>query len=148
MLTPASARSQLLSKRQKWRALRCLYVCRLVDIIVAKEFLAREVQHVFLEEGRFVLFPFFDKQSLLGPFPGSQNIRLNPRLGDWEKELQTLVKSFHAKNLVHGDLRYPSIICNGEKVMIVDFDWAEKGKFLSEGSTCSWSDGWMRQAII
>lgn len=38
--------------------------------------------------------------------------------------MQTLVKSLHAENLVHGDLRYPNIICNGEKVMIVDFDWA------------------------
>ena len=41
----------------------------------------------------------------------------------WIKELARLVTNFHAKNLVHGDLRDENIICKGDSVMLVDFDW-------------------------
>jgi hypothetical protein len=39
------------------------------------------------------------------------------------------VKSFHDNGLVHGDLREPNLICDGDKIMLVDFDWGgEDGK--------------------
>ena len=31
--------------------------------------------------------------------------------------------NFHAKNLVHGDLRDENLICKGDSVMLIDFDW-------------------------
>ncbi|KAH9065107.1 hypothetical protein EDB83DRAFT_2291675 [Lactarius deliciosus] len=47
-----------------------------------------------------------------------------PRLRDqWTHDLTTLVDSFHDEGLVHGDLRQPNMICNGEKIMLIDFDW-------------------------
>ena len=36
------------------------------------------------------------------------------------------MENFHSKGLVHGDLRDPNILCNGESVMLVDFDWGGK----------------------
>ncbi|KAI9449631.1 hypothetical protein BJY52DRAFT_1192401 [Lactarius psammicola] len=46
------------------------------------------------------------------------------RLRDkWKGDLKTLVQSFHEANLVHGDLREPNMICSGETIMLVDFDW-------------------------
>ena len=44
----------------------------------------------------------------------------------WTEELKHLVGSFHAIDLVHGDLRDANIICKGEKVMLIDFDWGGK----------------------
>lgn len=44
----------------------------------------------------------------------------------WKQELENLMKSFHAENLVHGDLRDANIICRGDSVMLVDFDWGGK----------------------
>jgi tRNA A-37 threonylcarbamoyl transferase component Bud32 len=44
----------------------------------------------------------------------------------WTKELQNLVSSFHARGLVHGDLRDANIICKGDSVMLIDFDWGGK----------------------
>ncbi|KAH9167059.1 hypothetical protein EDB89DRAFT_1910268 [Lactarius sanguifluus] len=44
----------------------------------------------------------------------------------WKQELVNLMESFHAKNLVHGDLRDVNIICRGDSVMLVDFDWGGK----------------------
>ncbi|KAH8990741.1 hypothetical protein EDB92DRAFT_1862947 [Lactarius akahatsu] len=44
----------------------------------------------------------------------------------WKQELETLMKSFHAENLVHGDLRDENIICRGDSVILVDFDWDGK----------------------
>lgn len=41
----------------------------------------------------------------------------------WAKELEHLVSGFHAKNLVHGDLRDANIICKGDSLMLIDFDW-------------------------
>ena len=74
-----------------------------------------------------------------GPIPGgwfgiamdymsqSANPSLSPRLADlrnkWIGDLQELMNSFHENGLVHGDLREPNLICDGNKIMIVDFDW-------------------------
>ncbi|KAH8990753.1 hypothetical protein EDB92DRAFT_1996290 [Lactarius akahatsu] len=44
----------------------------------------------------------------------------------WKQELETLMKSFHAENLVHGDLRDANIIYRGDSVILVDFDWGGK----------------------
>ncbi|KAI9449640.1 hypothetical protein BJY52DRAFT_1192413 [Lactarius psammicola] len=42
----------------------------------------------------------------------------------WKNDLKKLVESFHAEDLVHGDLRQPNmIICGKENIMLVDFDW-------------------------
>jgi tRNA A-37 threonylcarbamoyl transferase component Bud32 len=39
------------------------------------------------------------------------------------------MQSFHDEGLVHGDLREPNILCDGEKMMLIDFDWGgEVGK--------------------
>jgi aminoglycoside phosphotransferase len=44
-------------------------------------------------------------------------------------DLQRLVQSFHDDGFVHGDLRQPNILCDGEKVLLIDFDWGgEIGK--------------------
>ncbi|KAL5492044.1 hypothetical protein ACEPAI_3491 [Sanghuangporus weigelae] len=40
--------------------------------------------------------------------------------------MRDLVDSFHAEGLVHGDLRSPNILYNGETVILVDFDWGGK----------------------
>ncbi|KAH9953119.1 hypothetical protein BC827DRAFT_173575 [Russula dissimulans] len=41
-------------------------------------------------------------------------------------DLDQLVRSFHNASFVHGDLREPNILCNGETVMLIDFDWGGK----------------------
>lgn len=44
-------------------------------------------------------------------------------LDNWRNDLTTLMREFHNAGLVHGDLREPNILCDGEKVILVDFDW-------------------------
>lgn len=44
----------------------------------------------------------------------------------WIDDLQKLMESFHEEGLVHGDLREPNILCNGDKVILVDYDWGGK----------------------
>jgi len=51
---------------------------------------------------------------------------LETRGREWMVELQDLVKSFHAEELVHGDLRDTNIICDGERFYLIDFDWGGK----------------------
>ena len=47
-----------------------------------------------------------------------------PRLLDkWTEKLQDLVQSFHDAGFVHGDLREPNILCDGEKLKLIDFDF-------------------------
>ncbi|KAI9453354.1 hypothetical protein F5148DRAFT_985553, partial [Russula earlei] len=41
----------------------------------------------------------------------------------WNKDLWDLMESFHKAGFVHGDLREPNILCDGENVMLIDFDW-------------------------
>jgi len=48
-------------------------------------------------------------------------------VGDDGKEGHKL-KLFHAKGWVHGDLRDANILCDGEKLILVDFDFAASGK--------------------
>lgn len=45
---------------------------------------------------------------------------------EWVDKLRKLVESFHAEGFVHGDLRAPNIICGGNRVMVIDFDWGGK----------------------
>ena len=44
----------------------------------------------------------------------------------WKKELEHLVSDFHAIDLVHGDLRDVNVICKGETIILIDFDWGGK----------------------
>ena len=53
----------------------------------------------------------------------SQSHLLDDLHTKWTEDLQQLVKSFHNKNLVHGDLCVPNMICKEEQIMLVDFDW-------------------------
>ena len=49
----------------------------------------------------------------------------------WKAELQTLMDEFRHNNLVHGDLRCPNIVCEGESVMLLDFDWGGRDGVVS-----------------
>ncbi|KAH0835897.1 hypothetical protein J3R83DRAFT_9792 [Lanmaoa asiatica] len=54
---------------------------------------------------------------------------------EWGKQLQELVKSFRAGDLVHEDLHCPKIISAGSKVMVIDLDWAGKeGRYVNHMS--------------
>ena len=44
----------------------------------------------------------------------------------WKKELEHLVSDFHAIDLVHGNLRDVNVICKGETIILIDFDWGGK----------------------
>ncbi|KAF8327235.1 uncharacterized protein EI90DRAFT_2975252 [Cantharellus anzutake] len=44
----------------------------------------------------------------------------------WVNELRKLMQSFHSAGFVHGDLREPNILCSGDRVMLIDFDWGGK----------------------
>jgi len=44
----------------------------------------------------------------------------------WIAELQQLMDNFHKKGLVHGDLRDANIICKGDSMILIDFDWGGK----------------------
>ena len=56
----------------------------------------------------------------------SQSSELAIHCKKWSDELETLVKSFHKDDLVHGDLREPNILCIEDQVMLIDFDWGGK----------------------
>lgn len=60
--------------------------------------------------------------------PGAKSIKSVLRRGEKDQLLLSLVDSFHAKGLVHGDLRHTNILCNdsGETIWIIDFDWGGK----------------------
>ncbi|KAG6371491.1 hypothetical protein JVT61DRAFT_9528 [Boletus reticuloceps] len=49
-----------------------------------------------------------------------------PEATQLAEQLQELVKSFHAENFVHGDSRGPNILCDGNRVKVIDFDWGGK----------------------
>jgi len=51
---------------------------------------------------------------------------LGTRGRKWMAELQDLVKSFHAENFIHGDLRDSNIICDGAQFFLIDFNWGRK----------------------
>ena len=41
---------------------------------------------------------------------------------EWANQLNQLVQSFHAKGLVHRNFQNPNIICNKDRVMLLDFN--------------------------
>ncbi|KAG9314767.1 protein kinase subdomain-containing protein PKL/ccin9 [Chiua virens] len=46
---------------------------------------------------------------------------------EWAKQLTALVRSFHAKDYVHGDLRSPNIVVAADnRVRLLDYDWGGK----------------------
>ncbi|KAH9041965.1 hypothetical protein EDB84DRAFT_1473900 [Lactarius hengduanensis] len=62
---------------------------------------------------------------------------LRGRLRDkWDNDLRELVKAFHDEGLVHGDLREPNMVCSGEDVMLLDFDWG--GRVGEASYPCAW----------
>ncbi|KAF8478986.1 hypothetical protein DFH94DRAFT_746856 [Russula ochroleuca] len=70
-----------------------------------------------------------DYISPISPAHLSRSPDLTRLLDKWTADLQKLMQSFHDEGLVHGDLREPNILCDGEKVMLIDFDWGgEVGK--------------------
>jgi hypothetical protein len=61
--------------------------------------------------------------------PGFSIVRsplLHAHQDRWAEELKCLVYNMHSKGLVHGDLRDANILCKGDSVMLVDFDWGGK----------------------
>jgi Ser/Thr protein kinase RdoA (MazF antagonist) len=60
------------------------------------------------------------------PVHPSQSSNLTYLCGKWIDDLEKLMQSFHDHGLVHGDLREPNILCDGETVMLIDFDWGGK----------------------
>jgi len=43
-----------------------------------------------------------------------------------KQELEKLLRLFAARDIVHGDLRGPNILIQGDKIRVIDFDWAGK----------------------
>ena len=41
----------------------------------------------------------------------------------WLKNIDDIVSKFHSQGYVHGDLRPPNFIVNGETLLLIDFDW-------------------------
>ena len=51
---------------------------------------------------------------------------LQSHMKHWEKLLRELVLTFHQEGFVHGDLRAANIICKGDQIFLIGFDWAGK----------------------
>ena len=45
----------------------------------------------------------------------------------WTQKMISIVKDIHDNSYVHGDLRLPNFIIDGERLLLVDFDWGGKG---------------------
>ena len=56
----------------------------------------------------------------------SKSPHLVTHCANWVDTLEKLVDSFHNEGFVHGDLREPNILCEGDQVMLIDFDWGGK----------------------
>lgn len=52
---------------------------------------------------------------------GSQELR-----NEMARQLKELVNNFHLAGYVHGDLRLPNIYHVKDKIMLLDFDWADQ----------------------
>jgi hypothetical protein len=52
--------------------------------------------------------------------------RFVEKYGEWANQLRQLVDVFHAEGLVHGDLWSPNILCNGDRLMLLNFDWEKR----------------------
>ena len=57
------------------------------------------------------------------PMPPSHSPELQGLFDAWKGELQELVQPFHDAGFVHGDLREPNILCDGDKLKQIDYDW-------------------------
>lgn len=45
---------------------------------------------------------------------------------NWLTDIIKVVNAFHTHGYVHGDLRPPNFIVNGDRLLLVDFDWGGK----------------------
>ncbi|KAH8979285.1 hypothetical protein EDB86DRAFT_2814747 [Lactarius hatsudake] len=65
---------------------------------------------------------------------------ISPLLGHlrnkWKDDLKALVQAFHDEDLVHSDLWKPNMICNGEDILLLDFDWG--GQVGEALYPCAW----------
>jgi len=63
-------------------------------------------------------------------FPSAERILDSEGLCDygenWLKDIDNVVKQFHAQGYVHGDLRPPNFIVNNGRLFLIDFDWGGK----------------------
>ena len=63
-------------------------------------------------------------------FPSAERILESKNLArygeTWLKQINHIVTAFHGQGYVHGDLRPPNFIVNGETLLLVDFDWGGK----------------------
>ncbi len=50
----------------------------------------------------------------------------------WIEDLEMLMKSFRDDGFVHGDLCEPNILCDGDQVMLVDFDHGGKVELMAQ----------------
>jgi len=62
--------------------------------------------------------------------PSAERILESTSLADhgekWLEDLDNVVTKFHAQGYVHGDLRPPNFIVDGERLLLIDFDWGGK----------------------
>ena len=68
-----------------------------------------------------IAMEYIEEASIITEAPG-----LSTHRDKWRRQLRDLVDAFHGKNLVHGDLRNVNIICKGDDVKLIDFDWGGK----------------------
>jgi serine/threonine protein kinase len=63
-------------------------------------------------------------------FPSALRIAESPGLVDhgdaWLTKMDEIVEKFHKNGYVHGDLRPPNFIADGERLLLIDFDWGGK----------------------
>ena len=58
-----------------------------------------------------------------------RNITSFPEAGEWKSKIEDLVREFHQKGLVHGDLRLANFVFTSDeprRMILVDFDWGGK----------------------
>jgi len=68
-----------------------------------------------------IAMEYIEEASMITVAPG-----LDTHRDRWRQQLRDLVDAFHGENLVHGDLRDANIICKGDNVKLIDFDWGGK----------------------